>query len=128
MWTAMGLARPGVVFNDGGRSRRQVRGGTARRPNPKFLPRFYGAWALALLASTLLLAAKEQAAGAVVFTVAQNGRGDFNGTDQKPFQAAVDAAVKAGGGTILVRPGTYVFNAPVRFVAARGITIRGHGR
>ena len=49
--------------------------------------------------------------------------GDFNGTDEVPFIAAM-AALPAGGGTIFVKAGTYTFlntvavTAPVTFIGA----------
>lgn len=50
-----------------------------------------------------------------------NTFGDFNGTDEVPFQAAIDA-LPSGGGTIFVKAGTYTFanglttTKPVEFI------------
>lgn len=51
--------------------------------------------------------------------------GDFNGTDETPFVAAM-AALPASGGTVYVKAGTYTFSAslsitkPVRFIGESG--------
>lgn len=51
--------------------------------------------------------------------------GDFNGTDETPFVAAL-ASLPAGGGTIFVNPGTYVFSNTVTI--PDNVVIVGSGR
>ncbi|RLJ01518.1 MAG: hypothetical protein DRP11_04260, partial [Candidatus Aenigmatarchaeota archaeon] len=45
-----------------------------------------------------------------VVTVAQDGSGDFNGTTNEPIQQAIDHLHALGGGTVVIKPGTYVLN------------------
>lgn len=55
--------------------------------------------------------------------VAQDGNGDFNGTDEKPILAAIAKAGEVGGGIVQIGPGKYVFRRGARLPS--GITIRG---
>ena len=57
--------------------------------------------------------------------VSQDKRGDFQGTDDKPIQAAIDKAVKQGGGDILIRAGTYEIKHGIMLKDAQHIALRG---
>ena len=55
-------------------------------------------------------------------TVAQDGAGDFNGTDEKPILEAI-AALGADGGIVTLKPGTYLIRSKI--TPRGGITISG---
>ncbi len=55
-------------------------------------------------------------------TVAQDGTGDFNGSDEKPIVEAIEA-LRDEGGTITIRPGTYLIRRKI--TPRSGITIGG---
>ena len=58
------------------------------------------------------------------FVVAQDGSGDFNGKDERPILDALRKAGKAGG-TLVVKPGTYLVRSAIRLRS--NITIEGDG-
>jgi len=60
--------------------------------------------------------------------VSQDGRGDFQGADEKPIQAAIEKAIKQGGGDILIRPGTYDISRGIFIKDGQHIALRGADR
>ncbi len=64
-------------------------------------------------------------AAAEPLTVAQDGSGQFNGSDHHPIQAAIDRAVKQGGGEVVIAKGDYLIGASLEIAAATNLTIRG---
>ncbi len=74
---------------------------------------------LILLADQQVLA--DDAGSAIV--VSQDGRGDFNGNDERPILAAIKKARQDGGGTIQIEPGEYLIRRGLKLTS--GITIRG---
>jgi hypothetical protein len=77
------------------------------------------------LAFAGLLSFSLTAHAALQVIVAQDGSGDFNGTDEKPILAAVQKVRAAGGGEILIRRGDYVCGQPIEVKDANKITFRG---
>ncbi len=51
----------------------------------------------------------------------------FSGTDRQRVQAAVNAAVSAGGGVVLFGARTYALDAAVEVTAADNVVLRGAG-
>ncbi|MBT3382023.1 MAG: DUF1565 domain-containing protein [Lentisphaerae bacterium] len=81
---------------------------------------------LVVLALTLSLGQVPAAPGnAVLLTVAQDGSGDYNGRTEQPIQNAVDAARDGGGGTVVVRPGTYVLNRGLDLAGRNNVLVQG---
>lgn len=78
----------------------------------------------ALIASLCALTLRG-AVAAPVLTVAQDGSGQFNGTDHQAIQAALDRAAQQGGGEIIIGPGVYRIAESLKLVAATNLTIRG---
>jgi len=72
-------------------------------------------------------------AGVVVRSDAQLGSGrvfvvdEFGGGDRARLQAAVDAAVDAGGGVVQLAARTYVLDAPVEVPPVDDVVLRGAG-
>ncbi|MBI5828895.1 MAG: right-handed parallel beta-helix repeat-containing protein, partial [Chloroflexi bacterium] len=64
-------------------------------------------------------------ASAGLLTVAQDGSGQFNGSDHQPIQAAINRAVKQGGGEVVIAKGDYLVGASLKVGAATNLTIRG---
>lgn len=58
--------------------------------------------------------------------VSQDGSGQFNGNDHQPIQAAIDRAMKQGGGEVVIARGDYLIGASLKMFAATNLTIRGH--
>lgn len=73
--------------------------------------------ALALLVSLTTVRAQ--------LVVSHDGSGQFNGTDEKPILAALAQAKAAGGGEIIIQPGTYVLTGGLLLKDVRQITLRG---
>jgi hypothetical protein len=71
----------------------------------------------------LALALTDSAAAQV--TVAQDGRGDFNGADEKPILAAIASVKAQGGGEIVIHPGVYVVNQSILMKGVVNVTLRG---
>lgn len=65
-------------------------------------------------------------ASASTWRVAQDGSGDFNGTDEAPLIAAI-ARAKADGGEIVVGPGVYRIGKRLPLGGVRHLRIRGEG-
>lgn len=83
-----------------------------------FPPRFVALLAvLAALFSTLAASAQ--------VTVAQDGRGDFNGTDEQPILAALAKVRAAGGGELVIHSGVYALRGAIELKAVRSVTFRG---
>ena len=59
----------------------------------------------------------------LVVVVAQDGQGDFSGTNETPILAAIKKVRQAGGGTVRIEPGSYLIRRGIRLT--RGITITG---
>lgn len=57
--------------------------------------------------------------------VSQDGGARFTGRDEVPIQEAIDAAVKQGGGEVLIRPGTYLIRRSLLLRQARQVALRG---
>ncbi|MCX6910335.1 MAG: right-handed parallel beta-helix repeat-containing protein [Verrucomicrobia bacterium] len=64
-------------------------------------------------------------AAAEPLTVAQDGSGQFNGNDHQPIQAAIDRAVKQGGGEVMIAKSDYLIGKSLNLVGATNLTIRG---
>lgn len=79
----------------------------------------------------LMLSASAKAQRLRSFDAADFGaKGDGDGLQTVAIQSAIDAAAKAGGGTVTLRPGIYVcgslfVKSGVRLHIGRGVTIRG---
>jgi hypothetical protein len=58
---------------------------------------------------------------------AYGARGDGTADDAPAVQAAIDAAVRAGGGTVALQTGTYAIASTLRLVEASGVRIQGLG-
>lgn len=65
------------------------------------------------------------ASGGEPLRVSQDGSGQFNGNDHQPIQAAIDRAMKQGGGEIVIARGDYLIGASLKMFAATNLTIRG---
>ena len=78
---------------------------------------------LRILAPAIVLFASLLQAAPII--VSQQGRGDFHGNDERPIQAAIDKAIKAGGGTILVESGTYEIKHGLVIKDAKRVALRG---
>ena len=84
-----------------------------------------------VFAAALCCAALAASAGAAVFDVRDFGaKGDGVAKDTAAIQRAVDAATAAGGGEVLLRPGTYLsgsifLKSNVDFHLALGATLKG---
>jgi len=76
-------------------------------------------WAACLL---LCLPASGQHGERVTLTVAQDGRGDFNGTDDEPIREAL-LRLRARGGTLQIEAGEYLVRRTI--LVPPGITVRG---
>jgi parallel beta-helix repeat protein len=66
-----------------------------------------------------------RAASTEPLTVAQDGSGRFNGNDHLPIQAAIDRAVKQGGGEVVISKGDYLIGASLKIGSATNLSIRG---
>ena len=77
------------------------------------------------LTIALCAALLQGAAAAPDLTVAQDGSGQFNGTDHRPIQAAIERALQQGGGEIVIGPGVYRIGESLKLSAATNLTIRG---
>lgn len=64
-------------------------------------------------------------ASAEPLTVAQDGSGQFNGSDHQPIQAAIDRAAKQGGGEVVIAKGDYLIGTSLKIGSATNLTIRG---
>lgn len=64
-------------------------------------------------------------AAAEPLTVAQDGSGQLNGNNHQPIQAAIDRAVKQGGGEVVIGKGDYLIGASLKIGATTNLTIRG---
>jgi len=96
-----------------------------RTISQKFSFEKLGLWsALAILAATLLPHAALSQETPMLVTVGPSNA-DIIGTDNVAIQKAVDRVAAAGGGTVLVKAGTYTLQNSVRL--ASGITLRGEG-
>lgn len=71
---------------------------------------------------TVCQAASAQETPGRTVVVAQDGTGDFNGSDEKPILAAIEA-LGDGGGSIVIKPGIYLIRS--RITPPSGITISG---
>jgi len=79
-----------------------------------------GAW----MGTSNLVYADENRAGGFYIDVRSHGaRGDASTDDTAAFQHALDAAHKAGGGTVYAPPGRYLFRGML--VLPEGVTLRG---
>jgi hypothetical protein len=58
-------------------------------------------------------------------TVAQDGSGDFNGSDEKPIIAAIARVHEKGGGEIVIHPGVYAVQRSIELKAVQNVTLRG---
>ena len=76
---------------------------------------------------SVLVASALAAAGAAPIIVSQGARGDFHGKDDTAIQAAIDKAIKAGGGQVLIMPGTYEITHGLRIKDAKQLALRGSG-
>ncbi len=65
-------------------------------------------------------------APASTWRVAQDGSGDFNGSDDAPLRAAI-ARAKADGGEIVVGPGVYRIGKRLALDGVKHLRIRGEG-
>ncbi len=65
-------------------------------------------------------------ASASTWRVAQDGSGDFNGTDDAPLREAIERA-KADGGEIVVGPGVYRIGKRLALGGVKHLLIRGEG-
>jgi parallel beta-helix repeat protein len=63
----------------------------------------------------------DDAGSAIV--VSREGKGDFNGNDERPILAAIKKAQRDGGGTIQIQPGEYLIRRGLKLTSA--ITIKG---
>jgi len=66
-----------------------------------------------------------RAALAEPLLVAQDGSGQFKGSDHQPIQAAIDRAAKQGGGEVVIGKGDYLIGTSLKIGAATNLTIRG---
>ncbi len=66
-------------------------------------------------------------AQAAEWSVAQDGSGDFTGTDEAPLLEAIAQAKAAGGGIIRVHSGHYQIGQSLLFSDVKRVTIRGEG-
>lgn len=78
-----------------------------------------------LLLACLAFVCTRSIAAAITVTIAQDGSGDFNGTNEKPILAAVAKVRAAGGGEIGIKRGTYVCAQSIVLKDAKKITFRG---
>ena len=78
-----------------------------------------------LVVAVVVCACAIRSAAAEPLRVAQDGSGQFNGGDQQPIQAAIDRAVKQGGGEIVIAKGDYLIRAELKIVGAAHLVIRG---
>ncbi|GAA0660085.1 polygalacturonase [Sphingomonas insulae] len=97
-------------------------------PRPEFTRRTLVAAGLALP----LLPARLLAAARVIDPADHGAVGDGDAIETRAIQAAIDAAARAGGGTVRLRPGVYRSGAlfvasGVTLDVARGATLRGVG-
>jgi parallel beta-helix repeat protein len=76
-------------------------------------------WAVCLL---LCLPASGQHGERVTLTVAQDGSGDFNGTDDEPIREAL-LRLRASGGTLQIEAGEYLVRRTI--LVPPGVTVRG---
>ncbi|HSR22669.1 MAG TPA: glycosyl hydrolase family 28-related protein, partial [Candidatus Eisenbacteria bacterium] len=58
---------------------------------------------------------------------AYGARGDGTGDDAPAIQAAIDAAVKAGGGTVVLQTGTYALGSTLKLLETSNVRIQGLG-
>ena len=58
---------------------------------------------------------------------AYGARGDGTGDDAPAIQAAIDAAVKAGGGTVVLQTGTYALGSTLKLLKTSNIRVQGLG-
>jgi hypothetical protein len=67
-------------------------------------------------------------AGATTWRVAQDGSGDFNGSDETPILAAIAQAKKSGGGDVVIQAGVYHMGKILRLHGVKHLRIRGEGK
>ncbi len=77
--------------------------------------------AVLILASVMTL----RCASGEPLRVSQDGSGQFNGNDHRPIQAAIDLAVKQGGGEVVIARGDYLIGESLKMFAATNLIIRG---
>ncbi|MEP6670737.1 MAG: hypothetical protein ABJF10_16380 [Chthoniobacter sp.] len=80
---------------------------------------------LLLLVLGVVLVCLGQSTFAAQVSVAQDGHGDFNGTDEQPILAAIARVRAAGGGEIVIHPGLYVLQSGLELKELRNVTFRG---
>jgi len=80
--------------------------------------------ALALAASAAQGAEPARTAGRATLVVAQDGTGDFRGKDERPIIEALGRA-RAGGATILIKPGIYTLRRAIVLRSRRNLTLVG---
>jgi len=85
---------------------------------------FWAVVAVCCCVSWAMAAEPREGKATRVWRVAQDGSGDFNGTDERPILEAV-AKAKPTGGQIDLGPGEYVIRQPI--VLGSKLTLRGHG-
>lgn len=60
-----------------------------------------------------------------LFTVSQDGSGDYNGNTGSTIQSAINAAEAVGGGTIIIKKGTYIITSQIELKS--NVNILGSG-
>lgn len=80
---------------------------------------------LRLLALHLCLASGLTGALLAQAVVSQDGRGDFNGADEKPILAAIASVRDQGGGEIVLQRGIYTIHRSIELKGVANITLRG---
>lgn len=81
--------------------------------------------ALLVLAGALVPGPFHAAEPHPILVVAQDGSGDFSGRTEQSIQSAVDAARDHGGGTVVLRPGTYTLRQGLDLAGRNGVHLQG---